>query len=260
MSQHSDPAIPAALDPQKLAALREQLNIKLQQAFEKGVGYPLPSITHAEIREVDVAMKYVDEVRPGEFQAGVRQLVTARFHPSSEIFKAAIRVTGNVLKVLDHDWRSSTIYMEIYSEAIPVYSGQNLSRMFFVVACAAVQCPDGALNGRRFLISEYAFTVFNIPLNGILGKYECHEYDGTPNKNDYHYVTISRVSDVELEWTTKGGVKWKLTATPDRTKLSVGPESPYFKDGYYTVAEVAWEGSHVSGLYGPGHQFFKKYA
>lgn len=260
MSQHSDPAIPAALDPQKLAALREQLNIMLQQAFEKNVGYPLPSITHAEIREVDVAMKYVDEVRPGEFQAGVRKLVDMKFPPSSEISKAAIRVTGDVLTVLNQDWRSSTIYIMGNTVTVPVYSGQNLSRMFFVAAYAAVQCPDGALNGRRFLISEYAFTVFNIPLNGILGKYECHEYDGTPNKNDYHYVTVSRVSDVELEWTTRGGVKWKLTATPDRTKLSVGPESPYFKDGYYTVAEVVWDGGRVSGIYGPGHELFQKSA
>lgn len=260
MSQHSDPAVAAGIDPHRLAALREQLSASLHRSFETNVGYPLPSITHADIREVDAAMKYVDDFRSGEFQAGVRKLVTERFPPSSEVFKRAISVTGNLLKALDRDPRSFTNPTVLgYSEVLPVYSGQNLSRIFFITAHAAIQCPDGTLNGRRFLISEYAFTVFNIPLNALLGKYECHKYDGTPNKNDYHYVTVSRVSDVELEWITRGGAKWKLTATPEKTKLTVGPECIYFKEGY-KVAEVVWDGGRVSGIYGPGHELFKKSA
>ena len=84
-------------------------------------------------------------------------------------------------------------------------------------------------------------------LNEILGNYENHQYNGTSGKNDWHYVTISKVNDTTLEWTNRAGVSWKLTTTPDKTKLNLGEDFPYRKEGPKQVT-VVWEGDKVSGL------------
>lgn len=83
-------------------------------------------------------------------------------------------------------------------------------------------------------------------MSEIVGAYENHTYDGTNNKNNWHYVTISKVNDTTLEWKNKAGVSWLLTTTPDKTKLNLGEDSPYYKDAKQT--SVIWEEGRVTGL------------
>jgi hypothetical protein len=91
----------------------------------------------------------------------------------------------------------------------------------------------------------------------IPGTYENHQHDGTNNKNGYHYVTISQVSDTKLEWKNRAGKSWSLFTTPDKDILRVGEDCPYFQDGHKEVT-VVWEGSRVSGLRGPGDELYEK--
>lgn len=83
----------------------------------------------------------------------------------------------------------------------------------------------------------------------IPGDYECHLFD-KGGKNDWHYVTVSKVNDTTLRWTNRAGVAWTLGATSDKTKLNVGHDCPYFKDGH-THVTVVWKDNQVSALLGP---------
>ena len=89
----------------------------------------------------------------------------------------------------------------------------------------------------------------------IVGDYECHLFDNTSNKNDWHYVTISKVNNSTLRWTNRAGVSWTLTTIPDKTKLTVGSDCPYFNSGY-TQVTVVWDGDRVSGLTGPSNEIY----
>jgi len=93
-------------------------------------------------------------------------------------------------------------------------------------------------------------------VTSILGKYECHEYD-EEGKNDWHYVTISQVNNSTLKWSNRAGVSWTLYLTEDKTKLDVGRDSPYFKDGHREVT-VVWERGQILGLMGPGNELYRK--
>ena len=92
-------------------------------------------------------------------------------------------------------------------------------------------------------------------ISPIVGDYENHTYDGTPNKNDWHYVTISKVNDTTLKWTNRAGASWTLTTTDDKRKLAVGNDCPYFASGH-TQVTVFWEGNRVTGLTGPGDDLY----
>jgi hypothetical protein len=105
----------------------------------------------------------------------------------------------------------------------------------------------------KFAILKNSFNAL-IPL--LLGNYECHKYDAE-GKNDYHYVTISKVNDTTLKWSNRAGVSWMLSLIDDKTKLDVGNDCPYFKDGHKQVT-VVWEGSQVSGLVGPFDELYSK--
>ena len=92
----------------------------------------------------------------------------------------------------------------------------------------------------------------------IVGNYECHLYDNG-GKNDWHYVTISQINGSTLKWANRAGVSWTLTETSDKTKLDVGKDCPYFKDGYQQ-ATVVWVSSHVTGILGPSDELYEKSA
>jgi len=80
---------------------------------------------------------------------------------------------------------------------------------------------------------------------------------GKGGKNDWHYVTISKVNETTLKWTNRAGVSWTLAATSDKTKLNVGNDCPYFKDGHKQVT-VVWKGEQVSGLRSPSDELYEK--
>ena len=89
----------------------------------------------------------------------------------------------------------------------------------------------------------------------LIGDYECHLYD-QKGKNDWHYVTISKVNESTLMWTNRAGVSWPLTLTPDKTTLLVGPEGS--NGGRHPHATVVWAGDQVSGLLGPDDELYEK--
>ena len=62
----------------------------------------------------------------------------------------------------------------------------------------------------------------------LVGTYECHKYDGTKNKNDWHYVTI-KAEGSQLRWSNRAGVSRMLTPRADGN-LDVGKECPYYKN------------------------------
>jgi hypothetical protein len=241
----------------KLEQLRNGLGADLQQHFEQNVGYPIPPVDHAEILALDVALKYCDEVKKSEFLAGVRTLVNVKFDGDSPLREWAMNVANTAVQtIIDGAPQDGTHgHHDVYEER----SGQALNRLFFAATYASIlRCRKEEWNTERdFYVSEYAFTVFKVRLNQIVGTYECHLHDGTPQKNDWHYVTVAKLSDAELEWRNRAGVKWKLTATAQRTTLAVSPDCPYFKNGHSTVT-VVWNDNQVSGLYGPNHELYAK--
>ena len=97
---------------------------------------------------------------------------------------------------------------------------------------------------------------FNTSVPLILGNYECHKYDAE-GKNDWHYVTISKVNDTTLKWSNRACVSWTLSLTEDKAKLDVGSDCPYFKDGHKQVT-IVWERGQVSGLTGPWDELYSK--
>ena len=60
----------------------------------------------------------------------------------------------------------------------------------------------------------------------IAGEYECHKFDYKKDKDDWHYVTISKVNDTTFKWENSAGFTWTLTVTADKTKLNVGNDCP----------------------------------
>jgi len=269
MPRHYDAVIGTAIESDetrapKLADLREKLHLELHRTFEQDVGYPVPSIHHAEILVADAALKYAREVGIEEFQGGVYKLVRSKFTEDDEIFDAALRVGSKLVHatILEHIPAMSadgSIQSCGYHEVSPIDANGEQSRVFIVAACVSVSLCSKLewYTEQDFLLSEFVFSIFRSPLHRITGGYECHVYDNSVNKNDWHYVSISRISDTRFEWVNRAGVRWTLTATPERTKLAVGPECPYFNAGYNT-ATVVWAGDGVLGIHGPNNQLYEK--
>jgi hypothetical protein len=241
----------------KMEELRRRLVTDLHLGFEREVGFPIPAYPHAEILALDTALKACDDVRKREFLAGVRTLVNVKFDAGSQVRAWAMNVADTAMNTIFDvsPQNGARGHHESYEER----SGQDVRRILFAAAYASTaRCSKEEWSAERdFYVSEYAFAVFKVRLDGILGTYECHAYDGTPQKNDWHSVTITRLSDAEIQWANKAGGKWKLIATPQRTVLAVGQDCPYFKRGH-TAVTVVWNGSQVSGLYGPHNEFYAK--
>ncbi|NET44765.1 hypothetical protein [Okeania sp. SIO2B3] len=96
----------------------------------------------------------------------------------------------------------------------------------------------------------------NSIVDSIVGNYENHQYD-SGGKNDWHYVTISRIDDTTLQWRNRAGRTWTLQTTKNREILKVGKDCPYFDDGH-TTATVIWDGNQVSGILGPWNELYEK--
>ncbi|NES06803.1 MAG: hypothetical protein F6K22_30695 [Okeania sp. SIO2F4] len=93
-------------------------------------------------------------------------------------------------------------------------------------------------------------------VNSIVGNYENHLYD-SGGKNDWHYVTISRIDDNTLQWKNRVGITWTLHATKHREILKVGKDCPYFDHGH-TTATVIWDGNQVLGILGPWNKRYDR--
>lgn len=263
MPQHQDAVIGHCItsDEQRAArmvALKGKLDADLHQKFEQEVGYPIPTAHQAEVLSVNTALLACDDARKSHFLAGVRTLVNTRFDIDLPMRDWVMGVaTVAVGKIFDGPPHNDTLGSHAAHE---VRAGDTLESIFFAAVYASTErCSKEEWGTEQdFYLSQFVFTVFQPHLEELLGKYECHAYDGTPGKNDYHYVTVSSISDAVLLWTNKAGVKWKLTATQDGEKLAVAPECPYFKTGY-TLARIVREGSHISGIIGPGGELYKKH-
>lgn len=91
----------------------------------------------------------------------------------------------------------------------------------------------------------------------LSGHYECHLYDNTPTKNNWHYVTIRKVNDTDFKWTNRAAVSWTLTKTSDHKVMKVSKDCPYydFDDGTqqttYHTAQINWSGNRIANIVGP---------
>ncbi len=87
-----------------------------------------------------------------------------------------------------------------------------------------------------------------------VGTYECHKYDGTKNKNDWHYVTI-KAEGSQLRWSNRAGVSWMLTPRADGN-LDVGKECPYYTNGHTVCQVVRNSTGSVTSLLGPWDEHY----
>ena len=87
-----------------------------------------------------------------------------------------------------------------------------------------------------------------------VGTYECHKYDGTKNKNDWHYVTIKEEGS-QLCWSNRAGVSWMLTPRADGN-LDVGKECPYYTNGHTVCQVVRNSTGSVTSLLGPWDEHY----
>jgi len=89
-------------------------------------------------------------------------------------------------------------------------------------------------------------------LMDISGDYECHMYDETEHKNEWHHVTISINQDrTSFAWRNAAGAVWTLFPTHDALVYRVGEDCPYFISGHTeTLLEVDGSGT-VANLLGP---------
>ena len=83
-------------------------------------------------------------------------------------------------------------------------------------------------------------------VDGVTGFYQI-DLSMAPSKRDRNWdavqVTWSKDTN-SFTWTNKAGVSWSLKPVSgmggfDTTKLLVGNENPYFRDGY-TSAKIEW--------------------
>ena len=93
-------------------------------------------------------------------------------------------------------------------------------------------------------------------LPAILGTFETRAYDRLHLKNDWHYVTVFKLSTQSAMWSNRAGVSWVLSLTPDKNMLAIGSDCPYYKD--YKEAKVIWNGNVVTGITGPDKTVYER--
>ena len=101
-----------------------------------------------------------------------------------------------------------------YNNALTAFTGKN--------------CQD-VLDSANLGVFYYDY------FDSILGTYECHKYDGG-GKNDWHYVTITKVNGNTLRWTNRANVSWTLTVGTDPFRLDVGQDCPYYNFRHGSVS------------------------
>ena len=75
-------------------------------------------------------------------------------------------------------------------------------------------------------------------------------------KNDWHYVTITKNELGNYKWSNDAGKVWTLYPTADSAinGLEVGKDCPYYdwpSAGYYRSAMY-----NCTGIFGPGEEFY----
>lgn len=114
------------------------------------------------------------------------------------------------------------------------------------------------------LVSKTADGTSADSVDKVVGSYECHVYDGTKYKNNWHYVTVTKVNDTTLKWTNRAGVSWTLSSTSSKRLMDVGSDCPYyhFDDGRsrtrYEHATIVWDGDNVTGIMGPWNELYAR--
>jgi hypothetical protein len=120
-------------------------------------------------------------------------------------------------------------------------------------------------NGIKEASKQYRAAIATPAIEEIVGSYECHKYD-SGGKNDWHYVTVTKIDNSTLKWTNRANVSWTLTLTADKDILNVGDKCPFyhFNDGKqqtnYTEAAIVRNGSKVTGIMGPWNELYSKSA
>lgn len=101
-------------------------------------------------------------------------------------------------------------------------------------------------------------------INLVVGTYECIEYD-EKDKNNWHFVTITKESDTRLRWTNDAGVSWNLHLIEyesgfDSTKLKVDEACPYYKRYKHREAALDMDTKSNSLQYirGPFNERYEK--
>ena len=86
----------------------------------------------------------------------------------------------------------------------------------------------------------------------MIGQFENYLYDNG-GKNNSHYVTITYNNATETyTWKNQAGENWTLYPTAKLNELKVGPDCPYYSDGYI-VAKLT-----TDGVYGPGNELYTR--
>jgi hypothetical protein len=85
----------------------------------------------------------------------------------------------------------------------------------------------------------------------IAGLYECTGYAGTPNQNDWHFVTIREQGDGSLNWSNRAGVSWGLL--PDGADQFVPAAGAPYPELVYNL--VRDSGGQVTGIMKGGEAY-----
>jgi len=89
------------------------------------------------------------------------------------------------------------------------------------------------------------------------GTYENHLYDKA-GKNDWHFVTITKMDDSSLRWANRAGVSWSLKLTADPNVLNVDSNAPYYKQGFHSVKVQRDATGQIIGLFGPSNELYQR--
>ena len=143
---------------------------------------------------------------------------------------------------------------------VPIETGlsQNI-KIYDLTGVLGAQIPSLA-NQKE---TKYGYDYYNtvVPQTSVqhlIGNYENHLYD-KDGKNDWHYVTISKIDESTLRWKNRAGISWTLKIIEDKEILKVGDDCPYFSEGHTTV-KVVWnkDGDKVLKLLGPFDEPYDK--
>ena len=78
------------------------------------------------------------------------------------------------------------------------------------------------------------------------------KYVRKPAENDWHHVTISKMSNGNYKWKNKDGVEWDLISNGQECNLlQVGTQCPYYVNGY------TFTRFNENGIYGPDDEFYE---
>ena len=148
-----------------------------------------------------------------------------------------------------HDLSSSVSSSDAVDPAAGVVAGNVVSVAAEGGAAGGAAAGGAAAGGAEVGVAACEITVTQSIDAGGIGTYECHKYDGTNNKNDWHYVTI-KAEGSQLRWSNRAGVSWMLTQRADGN-LDVGKECPYYKNGHTVCQVVRNSAGSVTSLLGP---------